>query len=99
MHKSAQIVSIARARHPLRSMEDQIDSAIVENANVTVAMIEGRRAANLPAEAGHALIKRNLEIGAALGELRATTVELHADCRDFLKTVDMPVAYGDQWDC
>jgi hypothetical protein len=99
MRKSAQVVSIARARHPLRAMENQIDAAIVDNAHVTVAMIEARKAANLPAGAGHALIKRNLQIGLALGEIRENAVELHADCRDFLETVDLPTGFGDQWDC
>ncbi|UVO50142.1 hypothetical protein M0208_06270 [Sphingomonas sp. SUN019] len=100
MKTSLKIAHLAAPRHPLRSMEDQIDRAIADNASVTLAMLDARGRAGLAAAQGHGLLKRNLDLGVQLGQLRGDTVTLHADCLEFLKTnVDAERMYGDQWDC
>lgn len=100
METTLKIAQLAKPRHPLRSMEDQIDRAIADNASTTIAMIDARQRAGLSAEQGHTLLHRNLEIGVQLGRVRGETVSLHADCLAFLNAAREPERmYGDQWDC
>lgn len=100
MNTKLNIVQLARTRHPLRSMEDQIDRAIADNANVTIAMVDARRRAGLAAAQGHGLLHRNLEIGVQLGRIRGDAVALHSDCLAFLQDcVGGERMYGDQWEC
>lgn len=100
MTANLRIAHLAAPRHPLRSMEDQIDRAIADNATITLAMLEARQRAGLTAAQGHSLLTRNLDLGVQLGQVRGGTVSLHEDCLTFLKAnVDMPRMYGDQWDC
>jgi DNA-binding CsgD family transcriptional regulator len=100
MNANLKIAQLARPRHPLRAMEDQIDRAISDNATVTIAMIDARQRAGLSAEQGHGLLHRNLEIGVELGRIRGETVTLHSDCLDFLRSSGDPERmYGDQWEC
>ena len=100
MNARLKIAQLARPRHPLLSMEDQIDSAIAENASVTIAMIDARRRAGLAAMQGHGLLHRNLEIGVELGRIRGDAVALHSDCLEFLRSsAKGERMYGDQWEC
>jgi len=100
MNANLKIAQLARPRHPLRSMEDQIDRAIADNANVTIAMIDARQRAGLAAADGHGLLHRNLKIGVELGRIRGDTVALHSDCLAFLQaSAGAERMYGDQWEC
>jgi len=100
MRTTLKIAHLAAPRHPLRSMEDQIDQAIADNASVTLAMIDARGRAGLAARDGHTLLSRNLALGVQLGQLRGDTVSLHDDCVEFLKeNFSLERMYGDQWDC
>lgn len=100
MNANLKIAQLARPRHPLRSMEDQIDRAIADNASVTIAMIDARQRAGLAASDGHGLLHRNLEIGVELGRIRGEAVTLHSDCLAFLQSSGgAEHMYGDQWEC
>lgn len=100
MRNNLKVAHLAAPRHPLRALEDQIDGAIADNASVTLAMLDARKRAGLAAAQGHILLKRNLDLGVQLGQLRGDTVSLHADCLTFLQAnADAEEMYGDQWDC
>lgn len=87
-----------RIGRELIELEREVDGALVRQASLQVALIEGRRAAKLPLDAGqHGLVK----IGEAVASLLAARAAIHDAHHDFRAVRDamgVRADYGDYGD-
>lgn len=83
----------------LVDLEAQIDAILVKQAHLQVALVEGRRAANLPLDAGQVGMDRMIEAAASLVAARKAIHAAHYDFRAVRDQLRLPVhAYGDSGD-
>jgi hypothetical protein len=80
----------------LVEIEGFIDNAILTHARLQVAVIEGRRSANLPLDAGQAAIEKMTDAVGSLVAARKAIHEAHYAFRQARTDLRMPVtSYGD----
>jgi hypothetical protein len=83
----------------LVATEAHIDDALLSHAKLQIALIEGRRSANLPLDAGQAGIDKITEAVANLVAARRAMNEAHYAFRAARDELRMPVtSYGDTGD-
>lgn len=83
----------------LVALEKQIDDALVMHGRLQVALIEGRRSANLPLDAGQDGLDKVTEAAASLVAARKAMNEAHYAFRAVREQLRLPVhAYGDTGD-
>lgn len=79
--------------------ESHIDNALLTHAKLQIALIEGRRSANLPLDAGQAGIDKITEAVASLVAARKAMHEAHYVFRAVRDELRIPItAYGDTGD-
>jgi hypothetical protein len=85
--------------HALVEAESHIDDAILTHAKLQIAVIEGRRSARLPLDAGQAGLDKITEAAAMLIAARKLMHEAHYAFRAARDQLGMPVtSYGDTGD-
>ncbi len=83
----------------LTDLEKQIDAALVLHAQLQIALIEGRRSAHLPLDAGQAGMERMSEAVSSLVAARKAIHAAHYDFRQVRDQLRLPTfAYGDTGD-
>ncbi len=83
----------------LTDLERDLDAIIVKQARLQIALIEGRRSANLPLDTGQRSIEKIMEAAANLVAARAAVHFAHYDLRAVRDQLRLPVhAYGDYGD-
>lgn len=83
----------------LIGLERQIDDALVMHGQLQIALIEGRRSANLPLDAGQGGLDKVTEAAASLVAARKAMNEAHYAFRAVRDQLRLPVhAYGDTGD-
>lgn len=83
----------------LVELEKQIDDALLMHARLQIALIEGRRSANLPLTAGQDGLDKVTEAAASLVAARRAMNEAHYAFRSVRDQLRLPVhAYGDMGD-
>lgn len=83
----------------LTNLERDLDALLVKQAQLQIALIEGRRAANLPLDSGQRGMEKIVEAAASLVSARAAVHAAHYDFRAVRDQLRLPVhAYGDLGD-
>lgn len=94
-HKAAQAVA-----SELLPAEREVDSAIVHQARLTIAVVEGRRDCNLPLTAGHEGLTLVMQASARLVEARGLLAQAHAAFRLTQQEIGLQAfSYGDISEC
>jgi hypothetical protein len=76
--------------------EQEIDDAIIRNARLTMAMVEGRRAAKAPLTLGQQSLELIARANASLLEARGHVAKAHLELRDAQFALGLgAVSYGD----
>jgi hypothetical protein len=80
--------------------EKDVDSAIVRNARLTIAVVEGRRKCKLPLNAGQDGLNLVTEATARLVEARALLAQAHSAFRETQNEIGLQAfSYGDISEC
>lgn len=80
--------------------EKVVDQAIVHNARMAIAVVEGRRAAKLPLTAGQEALGYVAEANVRLCEARGLLAEAHRAFRETQLEVGLKAfSYGDEQEC
>lgn len=80
--------------------EKEIDSAIVRNSRLTIAVVEGRRKCKLPLAAGHEGLEFVMQATARLVEARSCLAQAHAAFRKTQIEIGLKaLSYGDEQEC
>ena len=92
---------VARAvASELLPAEKEIDSAIVRNAKLTIAVIEGRKRCKLPLTAGQEGLDLVTKASARLVEARALLAHAHYAFRSTQAEIGLNAfSYGDEQEC
>lgn len=94
-HKAAQAVA-----NELIPAERVVDEAIVHNARLAIAVVEGRRAANLPLTAGQEALGYVSQANLRLCEARGLLAEAHRAFRETQLEIGLTAfSYGDFQEC
>jgi hypothetical protein len=80
--------------------EKEVDSAIVRNARLTIAVIEGRQKCKLPLTAGQQALDFVSRATARLVEARGLLAEAHVAFRETQNEIGLQAfSYGDATEC
>jgi hypothetical protein len=80
--------------------EKDVDAAIVRNAKLAIAVIEGRRACKLPLTTGHEGLQFVTEASVRLVEARSLLAQAHASFRSAQVDLGLKaVSFGDEQEC
>lgn len=80
--------------------EKNVDDAIVHHAKLTIAVVEGRRAAKLPLAAGQEALGYVAQANARLCEVRELLANAHRAFRDTQNEIGLQAfSYGDESVC
>lgn len=94
-HRAAQAVA-----NELLQSERDIETAIVHNANLTLAVIEGRKVAKLPLEVGQEALGLVTQASSLLVQARGAMVLAHKSLRQVQTEAGLDAfSYGDLQDC
>ncbi|WP_338503994.1 hypothetical protein V6R86_09290 [Sphingomonas kaistensis] len=94
-HEIAQTVANA-----LLPAERNLDAAIVNNAQLTIAVVEGRTAARLPLTTGQAGLELVAQATANLVQARGFLAQAHAEFRKTQREIGLDAfSYGDVAEC
>lgn len=88
-----------RVADHLISLEQKIDGALVDHANLTVAAVEGRRQAKLPLHAGQDGLEQLTTAMQSLMAARKAVHDAHLSFRDVQDNMRIgPISFGDYGD-
>lgn len=94
-HAAAQ--AVAKELFPA---EKNVDEAIVRHAKLAIAVVEGRRAANLPLTAGQEALGFVAQANVRLCEVRELLAQAHRAFRDTQLEIGLQAfSYGDEQPC
>jgi hypothetical protein len=80
--------------------EQEVDSAIVRNAKLTIAVVEGRRRCKLPLSAGQEGLSYIADATARLVDARALLAKAHTALRATQDEIGLQAfSYGDATEC
>lgn len=80
--------------------ENDLESAILHHARLTIAVVEGRRSAKLPIATGQEGLRYIVRATERLVEARGEIANAHAALRETREEIGLrAVAFGDFWDC
>lgn len=80
--------------------EQEVDSAIVRNARMTIAVVEGRKRCRLPLRTGQEGLDLVVQATARLVEARSLLAQAHLAFKDTQAEVGLTAfSYGDEQEC